>query len=162
MKVYKLFRVKNGELYPLYVEADKKIEAGKWIMADVGELVDETHVKAKGCGGKLALRPGFHSTSVPFTDWIGKRGEDGSLMQRPDTVWCECEIRGNEIMVTSRHGLRSLPNGWYRYRTNSRQKEPWFISSEIKINKILKQEEVIEICSINGIVAQKMYKEEIL
>lgn len=29
MKTYKLFRVKNGKLYPLYVEANREMEVGK-------------------------------------------------------------------------------------------------------------------------------------
>ena len=156
MKVYKLFRTRDGKLYPLYVEADKEMDIGVWLDANVGQLVDKTHVKAKGCGGKLSLRPGFHSTAIPFTDWIGKRGKDGTLKQRANTVWCECEISGNEVNVTNPHGLRTLPDGWYRYKTNSRQKDPWFISSRLKINRILSHKEVIEICAEYGIVAQGM------
>lgn len=86
MRVYKLFKVKSGKLYPLYVEADREMELGKWLKAQIGELADETHVKAAGCGGKLSLRPGFHSTTIPFTDWIGKKMPDGKLAQRSDTV----------------------------------------------------------------------------
>ena len=82
MKTYKLFRIRNGKLYPLYVEASREMIVGEWLNAGVGALVDETHVKASGCGGKLALRPGFHSTLVPFTDWIGKKMADGTLAQR--------------------------------------------------------------------------------
>ena len=73
MKTYKMFRMKNNNLYPLYVEANRAMEIGVWLTAQVGEKVDETHVRANGCGGKLSLRPGFHSTTIPFTDWIGKR-----------------------------------------------------------------------------------------
>ena len=56
MITYKLFRVKNGNLYPLYVQADRKMPIGEWIYAEVGKKVDDTHVKAKGCGGSLSLR----------------------------------------------------------------------------------------------------------
>ena len=155
MKTYKLFRVKNGKLYPLYVEAKREIVMNEWLAANVGEKADETHVKASGCGGKLSLRPGFHSCEIPYTDWIGKRDHDGTLMQRKDTVWCECEVRGDQITVTSRYGLRELPEGWYYFRTNSKQKDPWIISREIKVNRILSNEEVDEICKANGFVAQK-------
>lgn len=64
MTVYKLFRTKNGKLYPLYVLADKEMPIGVTIKAEVGPLKDETHVKAKGCGGSLSLRPGMHATHV--------------------------------------------------------------------------------------------------
>ena len=155
MITYKLFRTKQGRLYPLYVEADREMKIGKWLKAQVGELVDATHVKAKGCGGSLALRPGMHSTTVPYTDWIGKRSDDGTLIQRKDAVWCECEVTGNEIKVTDRHGLRHLPKGYYFFRTNSKQKEPWIISDKIKIKRVLTDAEVSEICAAKGIVAQR-------
>ena len=156
MITYKLFRVKNNKLYPLYVEAKRNLEIGVWINAVVGEKADQTHVKASGCGGKLSLRPGFHSTKIPFTDWIGKRMPDGSLAQRKDTVWCECEVDGNQIVVTDRNGLREMPNGWYYFKTNSKQKDPWIISNKIKINRILSKEEVENICNSFGIKAQKI------
>lgn len=156
MKVYKMFRVVKGELHPLYVEATRKMALNEWLFAGVGQLVDETHVKASGCGGKLALRPGFHSCEVPYTDWIGKKGDDGKLLQRKNTVWCECEVEGDQIIVTDRRGLRTLPNGWYYYKTNSKQDKPWIISDKIKINKVLDREEVIRICKDHGYEAQAM------
>jgi len=156
MIVYKLFRVRNGDLFPLYVEANREMSIGKWLYAKCGEKADDTHVKASGCGGRLSLRPGFHSTKVPFTDWIGKKQPDGTLAQRSDTVWCECEVKGKEIKVTEKNGLRELPNGYYFFRTNSKQKDPWIISNKIKINKILSQKEVEELCRMNGLQAQKM------
>lgn len=156
MKVYKLFRVKKDKLYPLYVDANTEMKTGKWLKAIVGDKADDTHVKAKGCGGRLSLRPGFHSTTIPFTDWIGKKEPDGTLAQRIDTVWCECEVRGKEIKVTERNGLRTLPNGYYKFRTNSKQKDPWIISDSIYIKKILSYSEVADICRANGIEPQKL------
>ena len=155
MKTYKLFRIKNGKLYPLYVEAKREIVMNEWLAAHVGEKVDETHVKASGCGGKLSLRPGFHSCEIPYTNWIGKRDYDGTLMQRKDTVWCECEVRGDQLMVTNRYGLRELPEGWYYFRTNTQQTDPWIISKEVKVVRILSNKEVDEICTLHGLVAQK-------
>lgn len=156
MITYKLFRVKGTKLYPLYVEASREMPIGKWIYAEVGEKVDDTHVKASGCGGKLSLRPGFHSTKVPFTDWIGKRMEDGTLGQRPDTVWCECEVEGKQYDITDRNGSRELLDGWYYFKTNSKQIDPWIISNKLKINRILGNKEVAEICRANGIEPQKI------
>lgn len=153
MKTYKLFRIRNGKLYPLYVEASREMIVGEWLNAGVGALVDETHVKASGCGGKLALRPGFHSTLVPFTDWIGKKMADGTLAQRKDTVWCECEVEGKQHHC---NGSRKLLDGWYYFRTNSKQREPWIISNKIKINRVLSKAEVEQICRENGYIAQRM------
>ena len=156
MKTYKLFRIKKGKLFPLYVEANREIELGKWLNARSGEKADDTHVKASGCGGKLSLRPGFHSTYVPCATWIGKKMEDGTLAQRPDTVWCECEVEGNQIECTSRNGFRELQNGWYYFRTNSKQKDPWIISDVIKVNRILSNEEVANICGSLGVEPQPL------
>ena len=156
MKTYKLFRIKNGKLYPLYVNADKEMPIGEWLQAGCGELKDATHVKARGCGGRLSLRPGYHSTNIPFASWIGKKMSDGTLAQRPDTVWCECEVRGKELKITEKNGLRTIPIGYYFFKTNSKQKDPWIISGEIKINKILQFDEVAEICHKNGIEPQPL------
>ena len=157
MRTYKLFRVVQGKLYPLYVEAKREMPIGEWLYAGIGEKVDETHVKAKGCGGRLSLRPGFHSCTVPFTDWIGKRGPDGSLFQCPDTVWCECEVDGEEVRVTERYGLREIPEGWYFFKTNPKQPWPWIISKRIRIIRILPYEEIERICHQNGIHAQPLW-----
>ena len=153
LKTYKMFRVKNGNLYPMFVDANTSMPVGEWLEAKVGDKADETHVKSRL--GKLSLRPGFHSTFVPFTDWIGKKAEDGTLLQRSDTVWCECEVRGEEVKVTSRYGLRTLPEGFYFFRTNAKQKDPWIISRELRIARVLTPDEVDAICEANGIKAQK-------
>ena len=154
MKTYKLFRIKNGKLYPLYVEADREIKIGEWLNARSGEKADDTHVKARGCGGKLSLRPGFHSTHIPCATWIGKRQSDGTLAQRSDTVWCECEVKGEQIECTSRNGFRELQSGWYYFRTNSKQKNPWIISDVIKVVRILGNDEVANICIGLGVEPQ--------
>lgn len=157
MKTYKLFRVKGTKLYPLYVNAKESIPIGRWIKSKPGELVDETHVKASGCGGKLALRSGFHSTDVPFTDWIGEKQSDGTLAQRKDCVWCECEVKGVEIESKTRNGYRIIPEDtYYFFKTNSKQERPWVISDWIKVSRILRNDEVAEICRANGIEPQRV------
>jgi len=157
MITYKLFRIKDNKLYPLYVLADKPTPIGVRLKAEVGELADETHVKAKGCGGRLALRSGFHSALIPYTDWIGKKASDGSLIQRKDTVWCECEVEGKEIESKTRNGYRIIPkNSWYYFKTNTHQKYPWIISEHIIVNKILTQQEVSNICNQYKIQPQKV------
>lgn len=156
MTTYKLFRVRNGKLFPLYVEASREMPVGEWLQAGIGALVDETHVKASGCGGKLSLRPGFHSTLVPWTNWIGKKMPNGTLAQREDTVWCKCIVRGKEHNVTERNGSRKLLRGWYKFRTNAKQKDPWIISDELKIVRVLSRKEVETICRKHGIEAQEV------
>ena len=153
MVTYKLLRQKNGKLYPLYVEADRELPIGEWLDAEIGPLADETHVKAKVGGGQLSLRPGFHSTDVPFADWIGVKIGD-KLYQRSTDVWVECEVAGNQVSVTDRNGLRHIPDGWYYFKTNAKQIRPWIISNKIKINRLLSHEEVKRICKSFGLQAQ--------
>ena len=148
--------MRNGKLFPLYVEANREMEIGKWLKARTGEMADDTHVKANGCGGKLSLRPGFHSTMIPFTDWIGKKMPDGTLAQRHDTVWCECEVKGDMLVCKEKYGFRELQKGWYYFKTNSRQINPWIISDKIKIVRVLNNAEVADICKAHGIVAQQI------
>ena len=154
MTTYKLFRLRGGRLYPLFVETKREMPIGEWLDAGIGELADEKHVKSKL--GALALRPGFHSCEVPFTDWIGKKAPDGTLVQRKDTVWCECEVTGRQQLVTDRNGLRVLPSDWYYFKTKSNQPFPWIISNRIFIRRKLSHAEVEEVCRLHGVTAQKM------
>ena len=159
MITYKLCRIRNGHLYPLYVNHNTELQIGQWLTASIGEKIDATHVKANGCGGKRSLRPGFHSTLVPFTDWIGKRGPDGTLWQRPDTVWCECEVDGHQQVVIDRYGLRTIPEDWYFFKSNVKQKDPWIISNRIFIRRIISHVKVEQICREHGITAQPVFSE---
>ena len=54
MVTYKLFRLKGGKLYPLFVECSRQMPTGVWLDAGIGELADETHVRSRL--GPLALR----------------------------------------------------------------------------------------------------------
>lgn len=111
----------------------------------------------KGCGGKLRLRSGWHSTGIPFTDWIGEKQDDGTLAQRKDTVWCECEVKGTEIESKTKNGYDIIPDdSYYFFRTNSKQTDPWIVSDWLKVVKKLSNDEVAEICRSNGIEPQKI------
>ena len=154
MTTYKLFRLRDGKLYPLFVESRREMEMGRWLEAGIGERLDGTHVRSRL--GPLSLRPGFHSCEVPYTDWIGKRGSDGFLYQRSDTVWCECRVEGKQVFPEGRYGLRTIPEGWYYFRTKAKQPFPWIISKRIFIKRILTHGEVKQICASHGIEAQKL------
>ena len=155
MITYKLVRCRRGLYYPLFVETDRSLPFGLWLDAQVGELLDPTHVRSPVLG-RLALRPGWHSCTVPFTDWIGKKGEDGRLLQRRDTVWIECEVEGDQLQISDRNGLRTIPHGWYQYRTRPSQPFPWIISDRIRLNRPLEREEVEAICAAHGVKAQPL------
>ena len=171
MKAYKLFKVKNGKLYPLYIYANEEIPMGVWLDAKVGEISkDGKHVKSKL--GDLALRPGWHSCSCPQASHIGKRQPDGTLAQAKDTVWCEIDI-SDEIDYTSlarQNGtnkdgkvvavkacLKEIPvDGYYTFQTNPLAKAVWYISGSMRINRILTNEEVVDLCIAAGLEPQKI------
>ena len=171
MKAYKLFRMKNGKLYPLYIYANEETPMGVWLEAKVGIVTEDgKHVKSKL--GNLALRPGWHACGLPHVAHIGKKASDGSLVQAKDTVWCEVEI-SDEIDYThlarqngtSKNGkvnpvkccLKELPiSGYYAFRTSPLATVPWYISGSIKVNRILSNEEVAGICRANGLEPQPL------
>jgi hypothetical protein len=162
-KAYKLFRLKKGKLYPLYVNSDQEIPIGVWQEATPGEETPEGKVKSKL--GPLAFRPGFHLTALPYAGHIGKkiRGYDG-LYQAEDTVWCQ--VRCFDIdytMLAEQQGksprdqyLKFIPKGgYYRYRTNPAATVDWYIAGEMIVDAILTQAEVEKICRAKGIEPQK-------
>ena len=80
MITYKLVRCRRGLYYPLFVETDRSMPIGIWLDAQVGELLDSTHVRSPVLG-RLALRPGWHSCTVPYPlpTGSGRKGRmDGS------------------------------------------------------------------------------------
>lgn len=166
---YKLFRVKKsepGKLFPLFVDADNETPIGIWVNAKCGERNENGKVKSK-LGG-LCYRPGWHLTDIPYVQHIGVKGDSGEIeFLNPNHVWCECEY-SNEIDYqeeanfngTNKKGivipknayLTHVPeNGYYTYKTNPNMFGAWMITGAIKVNRVLTDEEVREICSNYGI-----------
>ena len=87
-KGYKMFRLINEKLYPLYVLADKETVMNEWLDAEDGPMKDG---KVKSKLGKLAYRPGWHIAEIPNSPWIGKKDRNGELIRRANNVWCEVE-----------------------------------------------------------------------
>lgn len=175
---YKLFRVRNGKLYPLYVYANEEMPIGEWIEAKPGEFgKDENHVKSKL--GDLSYRAGFHlNEGVPFVNHIGRKDENGNIVYLfEDQVWCEVEYsalvdyqplvnekgRNKHGKVIPRNAcMKEVPkDGFYRYRTNSNQVNPWIICGSIKINRILSDAEVYDLCKMKGYDALPRYGGEL-
>ena len=166
---YKLFKIKQGKLYPLYILTDKEIPMNVWIEAENGEMLENGKVKSKL--GQFCYRPGFHLADIPYAAHIGKKDEEGNLLMKPDTVWCEVEYsdetdyqpiadkngtnkQGKIIPVKSY--LKEIPvNGYYRYKTSPMMFEDWIIAGAIKVLRILTNEEIDRICLEHGIEPQK-------
>lgn len=155
MITYKLFRLKHGKLYPLYVNASKPTPLGVWLDAEAGERTSDGKVKSRL--GKLTYRPGWHSGDMPVALHIGEKRKpsDAKPSYRPsEQVWCECEVKTDNDYTkeAGRYGLKSIPkNGGYWFKTNSNMIGRWYISGEIKVNKILTDKEVNAINKRDGV-----------
>lgn len=145
---YKVFVLKNGELYPPMVANPNgaATPVGVWIDADAAPIAGQSktgrnQVKAGGKGtqggsGKLAYRPGWHLGEIPYALQFNRiNPETGEKELFPaNFVWAEVEYANDkdyqeEAMSYGmnangkfQHSLAGLPripeNGSYRYRTN--------------------------------------------
>lgn len=168
---YKLFRVKRGRLFPLYVLSEKETQMGVWLNAESGEILPNGKVKAK-LGNGLCYRPGWHVSQIPLASHIGIKKNGVIVAQHPDTVWCEVEY-SDEIdyqpeadangmnkegkIISSKAYLKHIPiDGYYRFKTNPNMQGNWIIAGAIKVNRMLSYDEVEKICKLNGYAPQPL------
>lgn len=171
VKAYKLFkRKKDGNIYPLFVNANKPVPIGQWLDAEEGTQ-GKSEGKVKSSIGDLAYRPGWHAGDLPVATHIGgkSRKELTAPDYRPDDhVWAEVEMPndvdwqsvansrmrrtadGKPILNTA-HITDQLPKGgFYRYKTNPNMTGNWLIGGSMKVNRILHDDEVKQINDAAG------------
>ena len=154
MKCYKLFRLKGNQLYPLYVLANEPIPIGVWLEAKEGiKASDGKHVKSKL--GNLSLRPGFHVIKdVCSAIHIGKKLHKEDKMpsfRNKEHVWCEVEVK-TDIHYTDYKAMKTIPkDGYYKFKTNSKATCDWIIAGNMKVIRILTDDEVCEINKKHGV-----------
>ena len=86
---YKLFKVKKGQLYPLYVLTDQPVDPGIWLKAREGPRKPNGKVSSKL--GDLMYRPGWHLSDIPLAVHIGIKENGVIKYMHDDEVWCECD-----------------------------------------------------------------------
>ena len=173
VKAYKLFKKdKNGNLYPLFVkmQGNKPLKLNTWTKAEAGEVNTKTG-KVKSSLGDLAYRPGFHGGDLPIATHIGgKKGKVSKPNYRKDNqVWAEVEFgddtdwqsiansralvnKDGTTRVSTAHITDQIPEGgFYRYKTNPNMTGNWLIGGELKINRILDNDEVKSINDAAGV-----------
>ena len=156
-------------LFPLYIAQKSMpngLPIGEWMRAEMGESArdDEGNIvrdskgriKVKSLIGRLAFRPGWHAAILPFARHIGNKITNGIFdntlksptSRKPNEVWAEVEFgvdkdysaelerQGGEI----RDRVPML--GSYEFNTNNAAEGMWLIGGDMKINKILSDEEV--------------------
>lgn len=177
---YKVFVLKNGELYPPMV-ANPNGEAtpvGVWLDADAAPIAGQSktgrnQVKAGGKGtqggsGKLAYRPGWHLGAIPYALQFNRIDENGDKTLFPaNFVWAEVEYANdvdyqeeamsygynkNGKFQHSYAGLPRIPeNGAYTYRTNPNpETDPWIITGAMRVKRLLTPSEVDEMVKEAG------------
>lgn len=96
-KAYKVFKVKNGKLYPPMVanRNNEDTPVGVWLEAEEGEFAGlsktgRQQVKSKS-SGTLAYRPGWHLGDVPRAPQFDRTNKETGEKEFPkDFVWAEC------------------------------------------------------------------------
>lgn len=177
---YKVFVLKNGELYPPMV-ANPNGEAtpvGVWLDADAAPIAGQSktgrnQVKAGGKGtqggsGKLAYRPGWHLGVIPYALQFNRIDENGDKTLFPaNFIWAEVEYANdvdyqeeamsygynkNGKFQHSYAGLPRIPeNGAYTYRTNPNpETDPWIITGAMRVKRLLTPSEVDEMVKEAG------------
>ena len=160
---YKLFRTDpEGNLYPLFVNANQQIPIGEWIPAEAGEMLGG---KVKSKIGALAYRPGWHAGDLPIATHIGDKVNPQTLLKdkslqapnvRPDNqVWAEVDMpadydwqtealnraqrnKAGNIIPRTAHITEEIPyGGHYRYKTNPNMTGEWLIGGQMRVNRIL-------------------------
>ncbi|KAA5412547.1 LPD38 domain-containing protein [Bacteroides cellulosilyticus] len=169
---YKVFVLKNGELYPPMVANPDgaATPVGVWLDADAAPIAGQSktgrnQVKAGGKGtqggsGKLAYRPGWHLGEIPYALQFNRIDENGNKELFPaNFVWAEVEYANDvdyqeEAMSYGinpsgkfQHSLAGLPrvpeNGAYCYRTNPNpETDPWIITGAMRVKRLLTPSEV--------------------
>ena len=164
---YKMFRVSKqnkGNLYPLFVNADKPTPLHRWI-EESGELING---KVKSRLGLLTYRPGWHLSELPIAVHMGVKDENGRIaFQRSNSVWAECEYSDDidyqpeaerRGYLNGRYDRRKayldyIPrNGCYKYKTNPNMIGEWILAGEIYIRRVLNDIEVSEILTANNVL----------
>jgi hypothetical protein len=170
VKAYKLFKVdpkRPGELFPLFVNSDTPVPIGRWLRASEGPITAGGKVKSKI--GDLAYRPGWHAGDRPTANHIGGDRVGGKpTTRRSDQVWAEVEMpndtdwqsvanqRGTnakgQVVPVKAHITDQMPvGGHYRYKTNSNMTGDWLISGDMKVNRVLSDEEVAHLNAAHGV-----------
>jgi len=136
------------------------------------ELQDAGFPATGGSITCVAYRPGFHAGESPSSSHIGSmeagilndKGKPYVNTRRPNEVWAEVEMpddvdwqsranalagrrkKDGAIIKSEAQITDEIPfGGFYNYKTNSNMTGDWRISGSIKVNRVLTDDEVLEL-----------------
>lgn len=136
-KTYKLFEqdTRTGKLYPLFIGKKEETLIGAWMHAE--------HIPTKG----FSVRSGWHCGFIPDAPWL--KSADGAYKSQRGKcykrVWCECECNLEndytaQAQTQPKKCFEKVPdNGYYFFREVGNR--IWVITSDIKITRIISEEE---------------------
>lgn len=154
---YKLFEQNaSGELFPLFIGKNQPVKIGEWMHAE--------YLPTKG----FACRGGWHIGDMPDAPWLkGYDGSDtGCYKSRWKTgkrVWCIVEYNAN---TDYNKEVAKLPgkcfkdcipeDGFYYFKEAGRG--VWSITSDIRVVRILNEDERHEILNDLGYDEVETYR----
>lgn len=158
---YKLFEMNpEGELFPLFIDKNNPIPIGEWIHAEF--------IPTKG----FAARGGWHIGELPDAPWLKSYNGSDIGYYKPrfkhgKRVWCLVGYNSNHCYddevaeLPKKCFVDKVPeDGYYIFREVG--KGNWVITSDIKVIKIISDEERLKILSDMGydeVETFKKYKE---
>lgn len=137
MTGYKIFEMdtRDGKLYPLFIGKKEESKIGEWLKAE--------HIPTKN----FAVRSGWHLGVIPSAPHL--IGADGTYKSQRGKnfkrVWCEVEYNNtNDYTELAQKQPKKCfiecpSNGFYKFKEANGAL--WIISSDIKINRIIQEDE---------------------
>lgn len=150
---YKLFEMnQEGKLFPLFIGKTKETKINEWLHAE--------HLPCKG----FSVRSGWHIGTIPSAPWL--MSADGTYKSQRSKhwkrVWCEVEYNINhdytdDALKQKKKCFEHCPeNGYYLFREVGDR--VWVITSDIKVNKILTENERKQILEAKGFDEAKEFE----
>lgn len=151
---YKLFEMNpEGKLFPLFIGKTKETELGKWLKAE--------YIPTKG----FACRGDWHVGTIPSAPWLMSvngiyKSKRSKYWRR---VWCEIEYNTNHnydeevSLLPKKCFIDKCPeDGFYFFKETGNR--IWVITSDIKVNKILNENERKQILKANSFNETKEFE----
>lgn len=148
-KVYKLFKIHEDKLYPLYVLNKEEVQINKFLKAKEGTKTSSGKVKSKL--GELSYRAGWHSSNLPKFEHITSAYSNGKLKKGFAIAECKVFGKNNTKEAQAKKGawykkcFQSLSEyrGWYFFKTNTsaNKEQKWIISDNLIVSRIIEKGE---------------------
>ena len=97
----------------------------------------------------VAYRPGWHGGDLPIADHLAEKSQRGKGFKR---VWAKVTFPNDQkdyqalANETQDKDLKTMPwGGYYKFKTNPSNKDAWMISGQMRVDRVLTDQEVSNI-----------------